>query len=175
MPNKITDLGRSRQLKSGKEETQKSVSGHGDPASEGCPVSESGQRKIVRTEKVAAPASGQWGTPPVWLLAEDPKPKRVHLAGLGDVGMNVALGLTLTGAGVVGEIGLYDLNEKQSARMEIELSQIAAPLHISQPFPLVRAVTWEQLFDCEVFLFCATRSVPAVGSGVKDVRMAQDQ
>ena len=29
------------------------------------------------------------------------------------------------------------------------------------------------LFDCDVFLFAATRSIPAVGSNVKDVRMAQ--
>lgn len=30
-----------------------------------------------------------------------------------------------------------------------------------------------RLFDCDVFLFAATKSIPAVGSDVRDVRMAQ--
>ena len=31
----------------------------------------------------------------------------------------------------------------------------------------------DRLFDCDVFIFAATKAVPAVGSGVSDVRMAQ--
>ena len=31
----------------------------------------------------------------------------------------------------------------------------------------------EELFDCDIFIFCASKVVPAIGSGVSDVRMAQ--
>ena len=98
--------------------------------------------------------------------------KKVHIAGLGDVGRNVALGLVMDGGGIVGKIGLYDPNEKQCRRMEIELSQIAPPPG-GKKLPEVRRINWEEVFGCDVFLFCATKSVPAVGSGVADVRMAQ--
>ncbi|MCR5162334.1 MAG: lactate dehydrogenase, partial [Lachnospiraceae bacterium] len=113
-----------------------------------------------------------WRTRPVWLQAVENREKRVNLAGLGDVGMNTALGLILTGAGLVDSIGLYDLNADQCARLETEFSQIMPPPG-QQSLPAVRILRQEELFDCDIFLFCATRSIPAVGSGVKDVRMAQ--
>ena len=113
-----------------------------------------------------------WRTRPVWLAKEEKGKKRVHLTGLGDVGMNTALGLVLTGGDLIGEIGLYDLNERQCRRLETELSQIGGPF-AEERFPAVTVCTGETLFDCEVFLFCATGGVPAVGSGITDVRMAQ--
>lgn len=109
---------------------------------------------------------------PVWLQKDKKDRKRIHLTGLGDVGRNVALGLTLLGGEQLEAIGLYDLNEAQCRRMETELSQIAPPPGGGR-IPPVSAVAWEHIFDCDVFLFCATKSVPALGSGVKDVRMAQ--
>ncbi len=112
------------------------------------------------------------GTALAWLKRDGEERKRIHLAGLGDVGQNVALGLTLLGEEVIEGIGLYDLNEAQCRRMETELSQIAAPPG-DRRIPKVSAISWEEMFDCDVFLFCATKSVPAVGSGVQDVRMAQ--
>ena len=129
-------------------------------------------------------ACGGWRTKPVWLDAVNPAPKRIHLAGLGDVGMNAALGLVLTGGGIVGHLGLYDLKKEQCERLRIELSQIAAPPagrtvdegdmpQGRRTFPEIEVVEKENLFDCDIFAFCATRSIPAVGSGVKDVRMAQ--
>lgn len=111
-------------------------------------------------------------TEPVWLQKNQAERKRIHLAGLGDVGQNVALGLTLLGGELIERIGLYDLNENQCKRMETELSQIAPPPGGRQ-IPSVSAVSWEEMFDCDVFLFCATKSVPALDSGIKDVRMAQ--
>lgn len=111
-------------------------------------------------------------TKPVWLQKDRTDRKRIHLAGLGDVGRNVAIGLTLLGEEVVECIGLYDLNESQCKRMETELSQIAAPPG-GKRIPPVASVSWKDIFACDVFLFCATKSVPALGSGVKDVRMAQ--
>ncbi len=109
---------------------------------------------------------------PLWLKRDKADRKRIHLAGLGDVGRNVSLGLTLLGDETVESIGLYDLDEAQCKRMETELSQIAPPPG-GRRIPPVAAVPWEEMFDCDVFLFCATKSVPALGSGVKDVRMAQ--
>lgn len=111
-------------------------------------------------------------TEPIWLQRNPKERKRIHLAGLGDVGRNVALGLTLLGGELVEHIGVYDLNEAQCRRMEMELSQVAPPPG-GKRIPSVSAVLWEEIFACDVFLFCATKSVPALDSGVKDVRMAQ--
>lgn len=111
-------------------------------------------------------------TEPVWLNKDSRDRKKIHLAGLGDVGQNVAIGLTLLGEEQIESIGLYDLNESQCKRMETELSQVAAPPG-GRRIPAVYAVSWEKIFDCDVFVFCATKSVPALDSKVKDVRMAQ--
>lgn len=97
---------------------------------------------------------------------------RIQMVGLGDVGQNVAIGLTLLGGEQMESIGLYDLNRAQVQRMETELSQFSTPPG-GKSLPLVYEVTEEKLFDCDVFLFCATKAVPAVGSAVGDVRMAQ--
>ncbi len=111
-------------------------------------------------------------TKPLWMHRDITDRKRIHLAGLGDVGQNVAIGLTLLGEDQIESIGLYDLNESQCRRMETELSQFVAPPG-GRRLPPVSAITWEEMFDCDVFLFCATKSVPALDSEVQDVRMAQ--
>ena len=111
-------------------------------------------------------------TEPIWMHKNREDRKRIHLAGLGDVGQNVAIGLTLLGEDQIESIGLYDLNEAQCKRMETELSQIAAPPG-GRRIPAVSVVSWEDIFNCDVFLFCATKSVPALDSEIKDVRMAQ--
>lgn len=99
-------------------------------------------------------------------------PCRIQLVGLGDVGQNVAIGLTLMGGEEIASIGLYDLNRAQVQRMEMELSQFCTPPG-GKRCPDVRGISEEELFDCDVFLFCATKAVPTVGSDVADVRMAQ--
>lgn len=111
-------------------------------------------------------------TEPVWMHKDREDRKKIHLAGLGDVGRNVAIGLTLLGEDQIESIGLYDLDEAQCKRMEMELSQIAAPPG-GRRIPAVSVVSWEDIFNCDVFLFCATKSVPALDSEIKDVRMAQ--
>ena len=40
-------------------------------------------------------------------------------------------------------------------------------------FPEVEVIPPEKLFDCDMFVFVASRGIPPVGSQVKDVRMAQ--
>ena len=39
--------------------------------------------------------------------------------------------------------------------------------------PEVRVVKPENLFDCDMFVFVASKGIPPVGSGIKDVRMYQ--
>ncbi|MCI9330706.1 MAG: lactate dehydrogenase [Oscillibacter sp.] len=98
--------------------------------------------------------------------------KRVHLLALGDVGGTLLTALKLLGGDVISSIGVCDLSEKTVDRWVAEMGQISWPWDYGD-LPEVEAVGPEALFDCDVFLFAATRAVPAVGSGVKDVRMAQ--
>ena len=107
-----------------------------------------------------------------WLCTRPGKKVRVNMAGLGDVGQNAAIGLTTLGGEMIERLGLYDLNRAQCLRMQTELSQIQAPF-TDKSFPEIVLPEAEELFDCDVFLFCATRAVPALDSGIKDVRMAQ--
>ena len=96
---------------------------------------------------------------------------RVTLVGLGDVGGTVLTGLKLLGREIE-EIAVYDPNEAMCRRYEMELNQVL-PEHDGQPMPRVSVCPQEKLFDCDVFIFTASRGVPALNSGVADVRMAQ--
>lgn len=107
---------------------------------------------------------------PIWLAGGDRI--RITVLGLGDVGTQLAIGLTLLGGDVIEEIGLYDLNENQCRRLEMELGQIAPPPGGGR-VPRIRVLTERELFDGQAFFFCATRSVPALGREGTDVRMAQ--
>ena len=114
---------------------------------------------------------------PRWEQALDfavPRPgkKRVHLLAVGDVGGTLLTALKLLGGDLISTIGICDLNENTVARWVTEMGQIAWPWDYGA-LPEVEAVRAEELFCCDVFLFAAARAVPAVGSGVKDVRMAQ--
>ena len=98
--------------------------------------------------------------------------KRVHLLAVGDVGGTLLTGLKLLGGDCVETIGICDLNPATVARWTAEMSQVAWPWEYDA-LPVVEPVEPARLFDCDVFLFAATKSVPAVGSDVADVRMAQ--
>lgn len=100
--------------------------------------------------------------------------KRIHILALGDVGATLLLGLRLLGGDVVSEIGIYDAREMMAARYEQEMNQIALPFAYDS-MPEVYAIEKQQLFCCDVFVFCASAGVPAVGAAVEDVRMAQLQ
>lgn len=103
-----------------------------------------------------------------------PKPgkKRVHLLAVGDVGGMLLTALKLLGRDEISAIGIYDLNEAAVARWTAEAGQIAWPWDYGA-LPEVEPVDPAHLFDCDVFLFAATKSIPPVDSGVRDVRMAQ--
>ncbi len=107
-------------------------------------------------------------------MLEEPKAgkKRVHLLALGDVGSTLLTGLKLLGGDVISSIGICDLSEKAAARWEFEMGQVSLPFDYGA-FPEVEVVSPERLFDCDVFVFVASKGIPPVGSGVRDVRMAQ--
>ena len=98
--------------------------------------------------------------------------KRVHLLAVGDVGGTLLTALKLIGGDVVSSIGICDLNQNTVARWTAEMGQISWPWDYGA-LPEVEPVEPARLFDCDVFLFAATKSIPAVGSNVQDVRMAQ--
>jgi len=95
---------------------------------------------------------------------------RVNVLALGDVGGMVLTGLRLLGGSVIEKIGIYDLDEKVMRRYEREINQIVFP--DGRELPHVVMLKEEELFDCELFVFCASKGVPPVGAS-GDVRMAQ--
>ncbi|MCF6459787.1 lactate/malate family dehydrogenase [Clostridium sp. Cult3] len=97
---------------------------------------------------------------------------KVNLLALGDVGSTLAIGLRLLGGDCIGEIGLYDRNPHRLNRWIYELNQIRIPFD-EKAFPPVKPLDESQLFDCNMFIFCASKGIPPVGSPVEDVRMAQ--
>ncbi len=101
-----------------------------------------------------------------------PKKKVVHILAIGDVGSNLLTGLHLLGGDCIARIGICDISDKITARWEFEENQIAYPWDYNA-LPEVYVVDREHLFDCDVFVFIASAGIPAVGSGVKDVRMWQ--
>lgn len=101
---------------------------------------------------------------------------------------------------LISEIGIYDINESVLRRYEMEINQTSYPVYpggaglnagsatnaavaantitnqtVAQPphrLPSVRILTEEELFDCDMFVFCASKGVPPVGAS-GDVRMLQ--
>jgi len=98
--------------------------------------------------------------------------KRVHVLAIGDVGSMLLTGLHLLGGDVISKIGICDISDQVTARWEFEENQIAYPWDYDA-LPEVEVVPQEKLFDCDVFVFVASKGIPPVGSGVKDVRMYQ--
>ena len=122
------------------------------------------------------------------------KKVKVSILALGDVGGNLLTGLVLLGGNEIECIGIFDINQNNAKRYEAEMNQIAYPpvlpnssagsdsgirssLNPNSDFgrvPKVFVIDDEnELFNCDIFIFCASKGVPAVGSNVSDVRMAQ--
>lgn len=95
---------------------------------------------------------------------------RVNLLALGDVGGTVLMGLRLLGGEAVRQIGIYDLDPAIMRRYEMEINQICFP--DGRTLPEVRMLEQDELFDCDMFVFCASKGVPPIGAA-GDVRMAQ--
>ena len=83
------------------------------------------------------------------------------------------IGLQLLAQNTIRKIGIYDINPALCQRWEFELNQICAP-SAELTSPVVSTITKDQLFDCDIFVFCATAGVPALNDK-SDVRLAQYQ
>ena len=125
---------------------------------------EAGQLTAVNT--------GRMGWESILTAAPNTGKKRVHILAIGDVGSTLLTGLKLLGRDVISTIGICDLSDQITARWEFEMGQINLPWDYNA-FPDVEVVKPENLFDCDVFVFVASKGIPPVGSQVKDVRMAQ--
>lgn len=99
------------------------------------------------------------------------KKKRVNLLGLGDVGGTLLTGLKLMGGDGIASIGIFN-HGSAAQRYEYEMNQTAYPWDYDR-LPEVEIIEREELFDCDAFVFCASKSVPPVGAEVTDVRMIQ--
>lgn len=112
---------------------------------------------------------------PNWLdvlKGKEQKKWRINLIALGDVGSTLLIGLRLLGGDLVDSIGIYDRSDEKLGRWEHELNQITSPFS-KVDFPKVEIISKDDLFNCHMFVFCASKGIPPVGSGVTDVRMAQ--
>ena len=125
---------------------------------------EAGQLTAVNTARL--------GWESILTAAPNTGKKRVHILAIGDVGSTLLTGLKLLGGDVISTIGICDLSDQITARWEFEMGQINLPWDYNA-FPDVEVVKPENLFNCDVFVFVASKGIPPVGSQVKDVRMAQ--
>lgn len=97
---------------------------------------------------------------------------RVNVLALGDVGSTLLIGLKLLGGTCIDTIGISDRSNDKLKRWEYEMNQTSLPFNYDY-FPEVESITKEELFNCDMFIFCASKGVPPVGTNVKDVRMIQ--
>ena len=97
-------------------------------------------------------------------LPRIPSKCRVTLLALGDVGSTLLTGLRLMGGDVIGSVGICDVRPGVSERWEFELNQIQSP--DGAALPPVDIIAPEQLFDGDVFLFCASRMIPPSRRGM---------
>ncbi|WP_026476608.1 lactate/malate family dehydrogenase [Alkaliphilus transvaalensis] len=100
-----------------------------------------------------------------------PKKWRLNIAGLGDVGGTLLIGLRLLGFDTLREIGIYDRTMDKLKRWEYEINQIDG--FQASNMPEVKILKEEEIFDCDIFLFCIAARVPAIGEEKVDVRMVQ--
>ncbi|MBQ4650690.1 MAG: lactate dehydrogenase [Firmicutes bacterium] len=96
---------------------------------------------------------------------------KVNILALGDVGATLLLGLKTQGGGIIDTIGIFDVNENVMARYEIEMNQIGWPFG-TKNLPEVVCLKESELFDCDMFVFCASKAIPPIGTS-GDVRMMQ--
>lgn len=98
---------------------------------------------------------------------------RVNILALGDVGTTMMTGFRLLGSDVISSIGICDINKENLQRLEMEMNQISYPPDSGYDMmPPVEIVDEKDIFDCDVFVFCASRGIPELGTS-GDVRMAQ--
>ncbi|KYH35045.1 L-lactate dehydrogenase [Clostridium tepidiprofundi DSM 19306] len=106
------------------------------------------------------------------LYAHYPDKWKVNVVGLGDVGGTLITGLRLLGHDCIKSIGIFDKDINKMNRWNYEINQILFPdpkLELPDIIPLNE----EQLFDCDMFVFCVSVGVPRIGDEKEDVRLIQ--
>lgn len=126
--------------------------------------------ELIKKRKVKAVNSSYTDYEGCFYMDEFSK-KRVHLLALGDVGSTLLIGLKLLGRDSIDSIGIYDRSPDKVKRWEYEMNQTSFPFEDS--LPLVDGIERHELFDCHMFVFCASKGVPPIGSEAVDVRMVQ--
>lgn len=126
--------------------------------------------KLIRERKVKA-VNADYDDYEECFIMDEFKKKRVNVLALGDVGSTLLTGLKLLGGNAVSSIGIFDRSQDKINRWEYEMNQTAFPFEDS--LPQVHGIEKNHLFDCDMFVFCASKGVPAVGSEGVDVRMVQ--
>lgn len=99
---------------------------------------------------------------------------RINIVGLGDVGGMLLVGLRLLGGDHISKIGIWGRNKENLKRWEYEANQISVPC-CNKTLPRVHMINEDEIFDCDMFVFCISMEVPEIGSAAKDVRMVQFQ
>lgn len=97
---------------------------------------------------------------------------KVNLVGLGDVGGTLLTGLRLLGGNCISEMGIYSRSKESVTRWELEANQILGAFS-NEEYPIVKGISEEELFNCHMFIFCASKNVPKIGENVEDVRLYQ--
>lgn len=101
-----------------------------------------------------------------------PEKWRINVIGLGDVGGTLAVGLKLLGSDCIDEIGIFDLDENKRTRWKYELGQILCS-STNDVKPVIKELREDELFNCDMFVFCVSVGVPPISETKKDVRMLQ--
>ncbi len=106
------------------------------------------------------------------IIEDKPSKKyKINIVGLGDVGGTLLTGLRLLGADVAENIGIYDLDKNKVDRWYFEANQIYDTNNMDMP--KIIKINEDELFNCDLFIFCVSVFVPEVGDEKKDVRMVQ--
>jgi malate/lactate dehydrogenase len=107
------------------------------------------------------------------LIYKEPKKWRINVVGLGDVGGTLLTGLKLLGVEKIQSLGLYDKDENRVERYKFELSQILSPDMKESSIDIISISEEEDVFDCDMFVFCVSVGVPAALKEGEDVRLLQ--
>lgn len=127
--------------------------------------------KLINRNKVKAVNTDYTNYEDCFFMVKKAK-KKVHILALGDVGSTLLTGLKLLGGNAVESIGIFDRSIDKIKRWEYEMNQTSFPLDFDA-LPEVHGVEKRELFDCDMFVFCASKGVPPVGQENIDVRMVQ--
>lgn len=109
-----------------------------------------------------------------WLqLLEKPVKRKLKISvvGLGDVGGTLITGLRLLGGDCIESIGIYDRDPNKIIRWTLEANQIFDINNTTMPS--IVGLKEEDIFKCDMFVFCVSVGVPEVGKEQKDVRLVQ--